>query len=745
MNGWPQQEPDAPQPATSEMPTDGGSGVVRERPVPDPARAALVGQWQSRVLKAKKHWEPTFRLMKWGQKFVKGIQWLGQGENDDRYVANIVQRHVNQRTAALYAKNPRFFYKRRRTLDYQVWDGTQQSLQEAMQALQVASAAAQVGDPVATAQAQAQMQPAMALIQDIAQGTQKRKLHDRIGKTMEILAEHELLEQKPPFKKQMKQLIRRVLACKVGYVSLGFERELKPRPQDEDKIRDYTQQLARLEQLAADATDDKLCECKAQMEELRLMLEQARNPGAEIVREGLVVDFPPSHRVIPDPRMRQLQGFIGCQWLAEEFSLSYDFIQQTYGVDLRAAGGVGTDNDREARTDLSGFIRSLNWSFQGDAQSNKDGECLVWRIQDKSSGMVFTIAEGYPDFLEAPAKPEVKLESFWTIFPLTFNDAEDEEDPYPLSDAELLKHIQIERNRSREGLREHRIAARPLIATRKGALEDEDKEKLMTHPPMAVVELAGLADGDEVGKLLQNVQKPGVDPGLYTTDHLEQDTMMVTGSQEANLGGVSGGTATESSIAEASRMSSVGSNVDDLDDFLNEIAHATGQILLGNMSAQTVQEIVGVGAVWPELSAQQIAKDLILQVEAGSSGRPNRGAEIANFERLTPLLLQIPGISPRWLAERGIRILDDKTDLEDAIIEGLPPISAMAAQMGSMITPQGGGATQGADASQNPRNQGAQGGDNAPVGPGSQSNAEAMNPGAGPDIQRFLPQQPATM
>ena len=164
MNGWPQQEPEAPA-ATSEMPTDGAqTGVVRERPIPDPARAALVGQWQSRVLKAKKHWEPTFRLMKWGQKFVKGIQWLGQGENDDRYVANIVQRHVNQRTAALYAKNPRFFYKRRRTLDFAVWDGTQQSLQEAMQALQVAAAASQAGDPTVAMQAQAQMAPAMELL-----------------------------------------------------------------------------------------------------------------------------------------------------------------------------------------------------------------------------------------------------------------------------------------------------------------------------------------------------------------------------------------------------------------------------------------------------------------------------------------------------------------------------------------------------------------------------------------------------
>ncbi|HEY1139935.1 MAG TPA: hypothetical protein VGE88_06980, partial [Lysobacter sp.] len=319
-----------------------------------------------------------------------------------------------------------------------------------------------------------------------------------------------------------------------------------------------------------------------------------------------------------------------------------------------------------------------------------------------------------------------------------FNDAEDEEDPFPQSDAELLRHIQIERNRSREGLREHRIAARPASVTKKGALSDSDKENLQNHPAMAVIELEGLGDEDDVGKVLQNLQKPGIDPNLYQTNFLEQDTMLVTGSQEANLGGVSGGTATESSIAESSRMSSVGSNIDDLDDFLSEVAHASGQILLAKMSEETVKEVVGPGAVWPVLTVQQISRDLILKVEAGSSGRPNKAADIANFERLAPTILQIPGISPRYLGEHAVRLLDDKVDLEDAILDGLPPITALAKAMGSQLTPNGGGATQGAAAASNPDGQGGQGADNAPAAAGSESNVGATLPGAGPDITQAM-------
>lgn len=711
-----------------------GSGIVRETPEVDHATKALITKWQGKILAGKRHWDQTFRAMKWGQRFVKGKQWPGQSENDDRYIANIVQRHVSQRTASLYAKNPKFLYERRKTLDFAVWDGRPESLQEAMMQLAAAQKMMLSPDPMQQMLAQQQLMAPMSLIQDVMGGMERRKLMDRVGATLEILAEHELFEQQPPFKKQMKQLIRRVLACKVGYLKVDFQREMILRPEDQEKVRDYTQQLARLEQLAADQADGEIYECDAEMAELRSMLEQAQGGQEEVVREGLVIDYPQSTRIIPDPRMTQLQGFLGCGWVVHEYSLTNDTIKQVYGVDINSSAPGGSSEDR--KTDFSGLVANTSWAFNdsGDGKpESRQAETLVWEVQNKDNGEFFTIADGYGDYLKAPAAPTVKLERFWTIFPLTFNDSEDEEDPFPQSDAELLKHIQIERNRSREGLREHRIAARPATVTRKAALSDEDKESLMNHPAMAVIELDGLGDGDDVGKVLQNLQKPGIDQNLYMTNHLEQDTMMVTGSQEANLGGMSGGTATESSIAESSRMSSVGSNVDDLDDFLEEVARACGHILLANMSKEVVMDVVGPGAVWPQLSAQDMSRDLLLTVKGGSSGRPNRAAEAATFERITPLLLQIPGISPRYLAEHGIRILDDKTNLEDAIIDGLPPISALAKMMGGQTTPNGGGAAEGSDPSQNPANQGGEGGDNAPTADGSQSNTSATLPGAGPD------------
>src|SRR5690606_34048623 len=123
------------------------------------------------------------------------------------------------------------------------------------------------------------------------------------------------------------------------------------------------------------------------------------------------------------------------------------------------------------------------------------------------------------------------------------------------------------------------------------------------------------------------------------------------GDQQANLGPTSGATATESAIAENSRSSGLSSETDELDDFLTMLARACGQLLLLEMSAETVKRIAGPGAVWPEFSRQEVADEIYLEILAGSSGRPNRQLRINAIERTGNILVQVPGIRPTKLAQ----------------------------------------------------------------------------------------------
>lgn len=628
------------------------SGMRREVPADlRQSRRALVRQWCDKVIRAKKHWSDAHQRMRDDMDFFMGKQW--RHGNGDKYVANLVQRHVQQRVASLYAKNPKAVAKRRQTLDFALWDGNPGVLQAATTVNE--AAIAQTGSP---------SPQSMALFQDVSDGFEKRQKSDRIAKTLEIVF-HQFVESQN-LKPQMKQLVRRVCVTGVGFVKLGYHRKMGKRPDDLEKITDITEQLQVLERLLADKADDKFTDEDAKAEQLRNLLDELTNKQDAILDEGLVFDFPQSHSIVIDPRCRQLKGFIGADWIAQEFILSIDEVKEIYNVDL------GTSYTKQEETNYA--------QSDQDAKKREEDLCRVWEIYSKKDGMVFSIADGYPDFLSEPDCPELGIKRFWPIFILTFNEVENDREIYPPSDISLLRPVQEEYNLARQRLREHRNANRPLYVTPQGSLSREDIEKLQVREANEVIQLQAIQPGQSVDQVLQAVKTIPIDPALYDTSPFVDDLFRVVGSQEANMGGTGGGTATEVSVAESSRMSALGSNVDDLDDFLTDIARASGQVLLTMMDPQTAQKIAGPGAMWPSLSAQEVADELILEIEGGSSGRPNKAAEIANFERLAPILMQIPGIDSAWLAKEAIRRLDDGMDLSDAVSASLPSIVAQNAQ-----------------------------------------------------------------
>ena len=662
------------------------SGITRDAEKPGPSRASLVKTLIKKVENAKKYWKKSFDRMKEDTDFYMGKQW-STSENDDRYVANIVQRHVGQRVSALYAKNPKFVAKRRETLDFAMWEGDLSSFQAIQTSMQNSMATGQPMDPVM-----------MQTIQDAQQGFERRRMLDKVAKTLEILAHNQIQEQQPSFKGQMKQLVRRTCVNGIGYLKLGYHRVMEKRPEDVERITDITEQLSTLERLTADRMDDKFSEEHAKMEQLRVLLQSIQAKQDVIVKEGVVFDFPMSHSIIVDPKCRQMSGFVGADWIAQEFILDVEDVKEIYKIDLGMEFTAYEDKNEE------------------------DKDCkraTVWEIYSKKDGMLYVVCDGYHDFLKEPEPPELDLERFWPFFPLIFNEVESEKDVIPPSDVRLLMPVQKEYNRARQALREHRFANRPLYATYEGALSEKDINNLQSHPANAVIKLQNLSPGQAVNSILQPVQHAPIDPSLYDTSMLLEDMMRVVGSQEANLGGTSNSTATEVSVAEGSRMSSLSSNVDDLEDFLGELARATGQVLMMQMDQQSVMKIVGPGAVWPQLSSNEVAQELMLEVEAGSNGRPNKAIEMQNFERIAPILLQIPGMNPEFMAKEALKRMDDGMDITDAIRAALPSIVAMNAQK---QLAQG-------DPAADPNAQGGQGATN--VGPGPMA-AGAAGPSASP-------------
>jgi hypothetical protein len=714
--------------------TDTVAGATPDKqPEQSESEKALVRKIQKTIKADKDHHKNAFKRMR------EDMFMARTGRSPDylegNYKVNLAGRHIRQKTAALYAKNPKATARRRETLDFVVWDEDPNSLKMSMEIIQtaqqmMAAASAPQVDPVTGAPVVDPMtgapptppeppqemimafQKAMSIVDDFKQGMERRQVIEKIGKTMEILFTQAMREQKPvDFKTAMKSGVRRACTTGVCYVELGFQREMGPRPAMMEKLADLRARLDHMRVLTekiAD-TENPINSDAAEIAELEHSIASLQAEPEVVLREGLILDFPQSTKVIPHKLTKSLIGFVGARHVTIEYMYTDDEVKEIFGVDLgkkyRGYSAAGETNDKTTQNEENVY----------SAGKNGSGLVCVWKHYDKAAGLVYYVVDGYDKFLRVPAAPDVFVEDFWPLRALTFNEVEDENCLFPPSDVRLMWDQQIEYNKSRNGMKNHRYAALPRWVGANGSFDDEDAKSLIDMEPFAVKMLNSLGPDTDVKKMLQSLPIPGVDPNLYETSPLFTDMQLAVGMSESQLGLTGKATATGETIAAGATKSADDSSIDDLDGFLSDVARMAGQIMLKEMSEEQVKIIAGPGAVWPQLTLAEIASELFLEVEAGSSGKPNQAVELENWNKMLPFLVQMPGLSSEWVARETVKRLDDKADLTAALSKDAMSILA---QNGLAQVSTG-------DPASDPNAQGGEGAANAPK-------ESTHSPGTGP-------------
>lgn len=834
----------------SAAPVNDNAYGTGDPPVSDAVKKQ-VGKWIKTVKEDKAYHKKAMRRMKRDMR-VAFRGWDGTDDkwNESLYVANISGRHVKQKTAQLYAKNPRIIATRRDTMDFTIWDETPETLRSAIEAVQTYTqamnqmqASAQVtgglplnpqsGQPmdpntVATLARAGQPQPppppmsgatsplsilgsapppsapegailhnapgdrggvaglpiggqpgmapsqlsnagmmghnggppmgadplapmaqavqmAQMVIADYQQGMVRRAQIKKLGRTLEILFKNAMRTQRPmDFKKGMKGCVRRTTGTGVGYVEVLFQRKIGPSILTTAALKDARARLDHLQYLMKEQADNEISDDDPEVLEIQQMIQDLKNQQDVVLVEGLVYDYPTSTSVVPDKLCTSLDGFIGARHVTIEYKFTCEQVEEQFGVDLKQgakyqgynkSSDYGQDGDDDNSDSSGNYVADEQGDLFGAFDRKKKGDLVcVWKIYDKPSGMVYYVADGYDQYLREPASPDVTVDTFWPLYALTFNETESEDELFPMSDVALMRSQQKSINRSRQGKAEHRDAARPRWMYKNGALEEDDIEKLSAMKPFEALGI-NAPENTKLSDLMDVIKVPGVDPNLYDTNEAWTDVQTIVGSTAAQLGGASPDvTATQSQLSAGAQDAADSASVDELDAFLTQIAQASGAILLKEMSPEKVLEIVGPGAFWPDLDNEQIMDEIFLEVEAGSMGKPNQQLELANFQKMMPFMMQMPGIAPSWLAKETVRRLDDDVDLTEALSSGVPSIVAQNAlvQAKAMIggpAPGGGPAPPGGAAGGGPAAQGPQG--------AAQGSAGAHNgPGAPPPHQQ---------
>lgn len=618
------------------------------------SECAAVKLWQGRVSTAKKRWMPEFKRMKKNMAFACGYQRPGQKILDtEKYVTNITLRVLLEKMAILYARNPKAEWQRRPRLDFQLWDGKIETLRNAAMQMQLTS---MQGMPPNMQQ--------VALMMDVVHGRQQQDMIERVGKTLQYTYAWQLLEQEPDFKDSMKDLVLRALVCGVGYVRLAFERDFTSSIASMDNHSKIGDRARRFQHIMDELGDKDFDPTDARMEELvqltQSMAQSVASGELQDLSERLVFDFPEPSSIIPDVKCRNLKTFDGARWVAGEYIRPLDEVNEFFETDIPPSGELKF-------YDESGREQATPEGEGKDVQRSPN--ICIWEIFDLKTKSTFFVADGYKYYVQKPGAVEPSTRRFWPWYGLVFNKVVvepglEQATCFPPSDVDLIKHAQKEWNRTREELRSHRKQNRPLYGSRADKLTEEDKNKLQNHESGDCIEFQGMQQGDKLADLIQPVQTLPIQPQLYDTTGLEHDILMAVGAQQADVGPVARTTATESSIAEHSKMSTNSSNVDELDDLLSALAKSGGEIILREMSPETVKKIAGVGAVFPTdpESRENFLNEIFLDTKAASSGRPNKALELSNIQIIAPLLMQA-GANPAAVVEELVRRLDDQIDV----------------------------------------------------------------------------------
>lgn len=670
----------------------------------------FINWWQERIQSWRSHCKERYEIMIEDQRFRRGLQWDGQKTiKDDRYVVNEVQSEIAASVATLYAKNPTFSARRKPGLDFAIWDEIPSTYENAVKIAQDAALTGMSPPP-----------DVLALLQDISNGQKRRAELDRFGKTLELLFANQLRNQFPDFKQEMKQFIDRVECSGVAYIKLGYVRAGEVSPEAAGRLADMASRVSYLQALAVSTQDKTQSEnYKREIEEINIAVKTLQESNYIITREGLDFKFPRATALIIDPVCTQLRGFVGARAVAEEYYMASCTIQQIYG---KKVSGKASSYARKRVSEQDDYSYT---KISGDKnrQADYDDYYRVWEIYHKETGSVFTICEGYDEYLREPAALDVIVEQFYPYYPLHFNRCEDDVSIFPESTCRNIRHQQKELNRQTEALRQHRINSKPQYGAAAGVLSDQDKDNLEGAPAFAVIEFQNMQAGQKSEDVFGQIKKQPIDPNMYDRNGTREDMRRITRRSDAALGAASRATATADSIGEQSRQVEDQSKADDLDDLLSLVARDAGAILVMNMPTDKVKEIVGPGAFWPSVDPGAMLADIYLDVEAGSSGRRNKVMEVANLQRLVPLLVQIPGIRPDWLARTAIKLADTSIDFSEAYLEGIPSITALNSmlQKTAMQAATGNPAT-------DPNMQGDQGGDKTPRAP-EPDMSMTVNPG----------------
>lgn len=628
-----------------------------QRPPPDAQERADVSRWMERVRLARKHDEEARKQYARDRRYARG-------DSGFQVDANLLGTYIDITESFLYAKNPDVDVRPAKSAEPPSLEAMRDAAEDHVDSAsqedveQVRSQVREAllrdtGDPMQaiTASDQAaevfRAQLVAKQFKTLRKRFQRRQRDNKaFADTLEIVVSKFWKDAR--LKARGCRWVRSALTVGLGVLKASWQERTASSPQTMQQIHDLMTMIGRL-----DAKRQELNEAFGEAEqalradyERQLATLQAQSE--RVVARGFVIDLVPAEDFQVAPGFA-ISDHTEAPWnshqipmLVEDarakFKLTELQVKQATRYVARKPETVKRESalvvEHIAAEEASSFMQA---GSAPDAQTEGGDWLMVEEIWDATSGQVLTGIHGVQGWVAEPWTPPATTR-FYPFFVFCLSEVDGQRHPQSLvtRSAKLID----EYNRIGSAEAEHRRRSLPGVLVHGGQLDPENLKKVTQAQVGEYTVIDTTMPNTDLRAVFFPKTYAQIDLALYDRQRIVNELERIWGIQEALSGAVNNtNTATEATIQQQGFNARTGGRRDGMEMVLGELAQYTAEVLRAKLEIDEVRALAGPDAMWPAYTGpDDLANLVVVDIAAGSSGKPDTAAERAALAQTLPLL-----------------------------------------------------------------------------------------------------------
>lgn len=484
--------------------------------------------------------------------------------------------------------------------------------------------------------------------------------HQDWAETLEIVVRR--LWRDGKLKRAMKKVVRSGYSVGIGWFKSNVLTDSRPDPKIQREINTTKDNLERVRVQRELIESGEAADVELEQRRLERYLQGLEAQVEIITRKMLAIDFCAAETIQVSLEVSDLDDYLDSPWISHDLYYRKDRLREEFPAltddDVKRATTYYQQQptDLTEQTDLNprdvqaGHADKFSTGDQASSQSAnllKDGDgravefAKAIEIWDRTDNLIKTAVEGVDRWAEPPYAPRYGTSRFYPFFKVDFFPVDGERHPQSL--AWRLHRLQDEYAHSRSNFRETRRRSIPGVIFN-AAVVGPDEAKKLTDSEAG--EYTGLELGDPDVDLLKAFREkpiPNIDIALFDNAPIIGDMEKISGVQEAlQSSHTRDKTATQAQIEQSGFEARTTAQRDSVEDTLSDFAEYSAELALQCIDAPEAQRIAGPQAFWPEdLPLEEATTLMDIEIEAGTTGKPNTAAEREAWATLLPLLREL--------------------------------------------------------------------------------------------------------